>query len=92
MQNKFTETNPRQFNPTLVPGLSAEGRKAVNAVFDAMSSWRTETASNSERNIEQVIEKWLRLLGHWDGRSKLLMPPVRNWKVLPKCRFKPWIT
>ena len=29
----------------------------MNAAFDAMSNWRTETANASERNIEQVIEK-----------------------------------
>src|SRR5262245_50662219 len=32
-------------------------RKAVNAAFDAMSAWRIETAKNSEKNSEQVIEK-----------------------------------
>ena len=32
-------------------------RKAVNAAFDAMSTWRSETAKNSEKNGEQVIEK-----------------------------------
>src|SRR3974390_3195757 len=57
MQNQFTETKPRNFNPMAVPGLSAEARKAVNAAFDALSSWRTETINNSEKNIEQVIEK-----------------------------------
>jgi len=29
----------------------------VNAAFDAMSTWRIETANNSEKNSEQVIEK-----------------------------------
>ena len=29
----------------------------MNAAFDAMSSWRIETANNSEKNSEQVIEK-----------------------------------
>jgi hypothetical protein len=29
----------------------------VNAAFDAMSTWRIETASNNEKNSEQVIEK-----------------------------------
>jgi hypothetical protein len=41
----------------LGPELSEEARKAVNAAFDAMSAWRTETVSSSERNGEQVIEK-----------------------------------
>jgi hypothetical protein len=39
------------------PGLSDETRQAVNAAFDALSNWRTETINASERNIEQVIEK-----------------------------------
>ena len=29
----------------------------MNAAFDAMSTWRTETVNNSEKNLEQVIEK-----------------------------------
>jgi hypothetical protein len=45
------------FDSMSVPGLSAEARKAVNAVFDAMSTWRTETVNNSEKNIKEVIEK-----------------------------------
>ena len=45
------------FDPTSVPGLSAEARQAVNAVFDAMSNWRSETASSNEKNIAHVIEK-----------------------------------
>jgi hypothetical protein len=57
MQNKFTEMTPRNFNPMSAPGLSDEARKAVNAAFDAMSTWRIETANNSEKNSEQVIEK-----------------------------------
>jgi hypothetical protein len=53
MQN----VTPRDFDPMSIPGLSAAARKAVNAVFDAMSTWRSETANTSEKNIEQVIEK-----------------------------------
>src|ERR671934_1288379 len=45
------------FDPKSVPGLSAEARKAVNAAFDAMSTWRTETMNNSEKNVAQVIDK-----------------------------------
>ena len=47
----------RKFDPTSMAGLSAEARKAVNAAFDAMSNWRTETVNNSEKNVAQVIEK-----------------------------------
>jgi hypothetical protein len=57
MQNKFAEVTPRNFNPMSVPGLSDEVRKAVNAAFDAMSTWRIETVSSSEKNSDQVIEK-----------------------------------
>lgn len=69
MQNKFDEVTPRNFNPMAAAGLSDEARKAVNAAFDAMSAWRIETAKNSEKNIEQVIEKMAaaaRALG-WPG-------------------------
>src|SRR5262249_40019276 len=57
MQNKYAEVTPRNFNPTWAPALSDEARKAVNAAFDAMSTWRIETAKNNEKNSEQVIEK-----------------------------------
>src|SRR5262249_42914597 len=57
MQNKYAEVTPRYFNPMWAPALSEEARKAVNAAFDAMSTWRIETAKNSEKNSEQVIEK-----------------------------------
>jgi hypothetical protein len=57
MQNKFAEPTPRTFDPMSAIGLSDEARKAVNAAFDAMSNWRTETAKSSEKNSEQVIEK-----------------------------------
>src|SRR5262249_5876451 len=47
----------RKFDPTSMAGLSVEARKAVNAAFDAISNWRTETVNNSEKNVAQVIEK-----------------------------------
>ena len=40
------EMTPRNFSPKLAPELSDEARKAVNAAFDAMSTWRTETVDN----------------------------------------------
>ena len=52
-----TEERTQKFNPSSVPGLSTEARKALNAAFDAMSNWRTETVNTSEKGIEQVIEK-----------------------------------
>jgi hypothetical protein len=57
MPDRFAEATSRNFNPMAVPGLSDEARKAVNAAFDAMSNWRTETVNNNEKNIEQVIAK-----------------------------------
>src|SRR5215475_13858542 len=57
MQSKDDKVTPRYFNPTWAPTLSDEARKAVNDAFDAMSAWRIETASNNEKNSEQVIEK-----------------------------------
>jgi hypothetical protein len=40
----------------LAAGLPDEARKAVKTAFDAMSTWRTQIASN-EKNIEAVIDK-----------------------------------
>jgi hypothetical protein len=57
MPSKFTEVTFRNFNPTSAPGLSDEARKAVNAAFDAMSAWRTETLNSSEKSFERVIDK-----------------------------------
>jgi hypothetical protein len=57
MPSKAAEVTTRNFNPMSAAGLSDEARKAVTAAFDAMSTWRIETASNSEKNSERVIEK-----------------------------------
>ena len=57
MQNKFAEMTLRSFNPASVPGLSNKAREAVNAAFDAMSTWREEVADTSEKHGKQVIEK-----------------------------------
>jgi hypothetical protein len=57
MLNKSSEPTPRSFDPMSAIGLSDEARKAVHAAFDAMSTWRMETAQNSEKNSEQVIEQ-----------------------------------
>ena len=69
MLNKSSEPTPRNFDPMSAIGLSDEASKAVQAAFDAMSTWRIETAKNSEKNSEQVIEKMAaagRALG-WPG-------------------------
>jgi hypothetical protein len=48
---------PRILNPMLGRELSDDARKAVDAAFEAMSTWRTETVKNSEKSSTQVIEK-----------------------------------
>jgi hypothetical protein len=53
MPSKFAEVTSRNFSPKLAPELSDEARKAVNAAFDAMSTWRTETVDS----FEEVIDK-----------------------------------
>jgi hypothetical protein len=45
---------PRNFNPTSAPALSEEARKAVNAAFDAMSTWRTEIVNNSDKVMQKM--------------------------------------
>jgi phage-related minor tail protein len=57
MPSKFVDVTSRNFNSTSAPGLSDEARRAVNAAFDAMSAWRTETVNSSEKSFEQVIDK-----------------------------------
>src|SRR5262249_60484957 len=56
MPSKLSEETSRNFN-SMAPGLSDEARKAVKAVVDAMSAWRTEIMNNSEKNLERVIDK-----------------------------------
>src|SRR3974377_659477 len=57
MAKQPSDKSARKFDPMAVPGLSGEAREAVNVAFDAMSTWRSETVQNSEKNFEQVIEK-----------------------------------
>jgi hypothetical protein len=57
MPSTFAEMTPRILDPMLARGLSDEARKAVSEAFEAMSTWRTEAAKNSEKNSAQVIEK-----------------------------------
>ena len=52
----MAKQSTRKFDPTSIPALSNEACDAVNATFDAVSTWRTETVDNSEKNLE-VIEK-----------------------------------
>jgi len=55
MPNKFAEATQRNFDRMSTPKLSDDARKAVNAAFEAMSTWREEIVN--EKNSEQVIEK-----------------------------------
>jgi hypothetical protein len=57
MPSKPEQVSPRSFNPMSIDGIPEEARKAVNAVFDAMATWRTEIANSSGKNSEQVIQK-----------------------------------
>src|SRR6516225_5723198 len=54
MPSKFAEVTSRNFSPKLTPELSDEARKAVNAAFDAMSTWRTETVDKFETVIDKM--------------------------------------
>ena len=54
MPGKLADVTSRNFNPKLAAGLSDEARKAVNAAFDAMSTWRTEAVDNSEIVIDKM--------------------------------------
>jgi uncharacterized membrane protein len=54
MMSKFAEMTPRNFSPKLTPELSDEARKAVNAAFEAMSTWRTETVDSFETVIDKM--------------------------------------
>jgi hypothetical protein len=57
MAKQPTDKSTPKFDVMAIPGLSAEARDAVTAAFDAMSTLRTETVNNSEKNLDQVIEK-----------------------------------
>jgi len=48
------EVTPRNFSPKLAPELSDEARKAVNAAFDAMSTWRTQSVESFEIVIDKM--------------------------------------
>ena len=82
---------PRNFDLMSIPGLSDEARKAVSAAFDAISTWRIETAKSSEKNSQQVIEKLAAAAGRWDGQNKWSIPFARKCRASPKCRSKRWI-
>jgi hypothetical protein len=51
------QSTTRRLDLVSIPALSDEARDAVNAAFEAMSSWRTEAVENNEKGLEQVVEK-----------------------------------
>ena len=57
IDKKSLEFAPRSFTPIPTPGLSKKARDAVNDALDAFSTWRNETASASEKNGTEVVQK-----------------------------------
>jgi hypothetical protein len=55
MPNKIAEATQRSFDRMSTPRLSDDARKAVNAAFETMSTWREQIVN--EKSCEQVIEK-----------------------------------
>lgn len=43
--------------PSFGPAFDADTRKAFNAVFDAMSSWRDDLSALTEKNSDAVFDK-----------------------------------
>jgi hypothetical protein len=86
--SKFEEVTPCNFNPMWAPKLSDEARKAVNAAFDAMSTWRIETANNSEKNSEQVIEKMAAAARALGWPEQIVDATRANCRASLKCRSK----
>jgi hypothetical protein len=54
---RSTDEARNRFESMSVPGLSSRAQDAVNAALEAMSSWRSETAESSEKNLKRVIGK-----------------------------------
>ena len=80
MAKQFTDKSSRKFDPMAVSGLSNEAREAVNAAFDAMSTWRTQIVDNSEKTLSRLSRRWLRRRGHSVGLSKLFIQHDRKCK------------
>jgi hypothetical protein len=55
--SRSTDEARNRFDSMSVPGLSSRARDAVNAALEAMSSWRSEAAESSEKNMKRVISK-----------------------------------
>ena len=52
-----SNTRPQGLPPGIGAGLSEDAKKAVGGAFDAMSSWRNEIASITDRNSNVVYDK-----------------------------------
>jgi hypothetical protein len=57
MPSGFLEVGRRDFYPVSVPGLTSEGRDAMNSALKAMANWRNEIVDINEKNGKRVIEK-----------------------------------
>jgi hypothetical protein len=53
MAIKSAEGTRRNFDAMLIPKLSDEAHKAVNEAFDAISIWRSDILSNSEKTASK---------------------------------------
>jgi hypothetical protein len=56
MTSTSAEESARSFDPASLAGLSDQARSAVNAAFDAMATWRSQTVDLSEKGLEQVFD------------------------------------
>ena len=72
MTSKLAEMTSRNFSPSLAPELSGDARKAVNAAFDAMSTWRTETVDSFEIVVDKMAVA-ARALG-WPAANRRCYP------------------
>jgi cob(I)alamin adenosyltransferase len=88
MAKQFTDKSTRKFDPMTVPGLSNEARDAVNAAFDAMSMWRTEAVNNSEKNLEQVIEKMAAAAGALGWPEQIVEATRSQMQTLTKTQIQ----
>ena len=61
MTKQFTDKSTRKFDPTSIPALSNEARDAVNAAFDAVSTWRTEIVDDGRKNLSECINRCRRV-------------------------------
>ena len=59
-------------NKRVTESLDVGTREAVNDFFDALSKWRDEVASSTERYSETILEKMVAAATPWVGRKRWL--------------------